>query len=184
MVVMISFDQFRSVAPEIADRVLERFETTGLAMLGTIRRDGSPRVSPIEVGLHDGRLYVGMMPGSTKHLDVLRDPRVALVTSVADRNEVGGEGKLFARLAAVTDRAHADRILRAHAEAIDMDPDELIGSPMFEVLVEGAAWQAVDDDTWCTTSWREGEPVRHRRRVGAIGAVEDVAEAPSSPSAT
>ena len=54
-------------------------------MLGTLRRDGSPRVSPIEVAFHDGRLYVGMMPGSTKSLDVERDPRVSLVTAIADK---------------------------------------------------------------------------------------------------
>jgi Pyridoxamine 5'-phosphate oxidase len=97
----LHFDEFSSLAPEIAERVLDRFRTTGLAILGTIRSDGSPRVSPIEVAIHDGRVYVGMMPGSTKHLDVVRDPRVALLTPVADRHDIGGEGKLFGRLEAV-----------------------------------------------------------------------------------
>jgi hypothetical protein len=179
---MTTFDQFLSDAPQIADRIAARFRTTGLAILGTVRRDGSPRVSPIEVAFHGDRLYLGMMPGSTKQLDVERDPRVCLLTPVADRHDLGGEGKLFARLAAVADREHADRVLRAHAESIEMDPDALGGSPLYEVLVEAAAWQAVEGDSFCTTSWRAGQPVRRRRRVGATGEIEEIEESESTES--
>ena len=170
---MMSFDEFRSHVPEIADPMLARLEATGLAILGTIRRDGSPRVSPIEVVIRDGRLFVGMMPGSTKHRDVTRDPRVSLLTPVADRHDVAGEGKLFARLEPLAQDV-ADRMLAAHAEQIGMDAGALAGSPLYEVLVEGAAWQGVQDDSFCTVSWRVGERVRHRRRVGATEQVVDV----------
>jgi hypothetical protein len=42
---------------------------------------------------------------------------------------------------------------------------------MFELRVTGAAWQGVEGDTWVTTSWREDEAVRYRRRDGADGEV-------------
>ena len=47
-------------------------------MLGTLRADGSPRISPCEVDLVDGRLCFGMMWQSHKALDLLRDPRLAV----------------------------------------------------------------------------------------------------------
>ena len=42
-----------------------------------------------EVGFHEGRMYVGMMPGSTKFQDVERDPRISLVTAIADKDDMG-----------------------------------------------------------------------------------------------
>jgi hypothetical protein len=168
---VISFQDFQTTAPDIAAPVAARFRASGLGMLGTIRRDGSPRVSPIEVGFHDGRLYVGMMPGSTKCQDVERDPRISLVTAIADKDDLGGEGKLFGVASRVTDRALAEEILRTHAEASGFDPEAVAGSPMYEVLVDGAAWQRVEGDTFVTTSWNASAGVRRRRRDGATGAV-------------
>jgi len=100
--VVISFSDLRTTAPEIAEPIAARFATSGLGMLGTLRRDGSPRVSPIEVALHEGRMYVGMMPGSTKHHDVERDARVSLVTAIADKDDLAGEGKLFGVASRIT----------------------------------------------------------------------------------
>src|SRR6478735_6443486 len=90
---MTTFSQLDAAAPDLATPIRERLITTGLALLGTTRADGSPRVSPIEVTLHDGHLFVGMMPGSRKALDVGRDPRVCLLTPVADKDDLSGEGK-------------------------------------------------------------------------------------------
>lgn len=46
--------------------------------LATLRKDGAPRISGTEVALVDGELTLGMMPGSLKALDLLRDGRCAL----------------------------------------------------------------------------------------------------------
>src|SRR6478609_1541568 len=113
---MLTFSQLESSAPDLATPIRERFGATGLALLGTIRADGSPRVSPIEVTLHDGHLYVGMMPGSRKSLDVLRDPRISLLTPVADKDDLAGEGKLFGELRTVED---LDQIAAVFHAAVD-----------------------------------------------------------------
>ena len=135
-------------------------------MLGTLRRDGSPRVSPIEVAVLDGRLYIGMMPGSRKALDVAPG-RPHLARHGARRShDMGGEGKLFGRAAPVTDLARADAVFAAHSTEAGYDPDDVRGSPLFEVVVSGAAWQYVEGDAFTTRSWVEGGPVRLRRREG------------------
>jgi hypothetical protein len=166
---MLRFDEVTVHAPTIANPMIDRLRRAGIGLLGTIRADGSPRVSPIEVSLHDDRLWLGMMPGSMKLLDVVRDPRVALLTPVADRDDLGGEGKLFGHLVPVADPTQAEAVLRAHAEAAGFDPEAVAGSPLFELLVTGAAWQHVDGDTFVTRSWRPGGPVLVRRRAGATG---------------
>jgi hypothetical protein len=55
--------------------------------LATLRRDGSPRISGIEVEFSDGEVFLGMMPGSVKALDVLWDPRLALHSASEDPPE-------------------------------------------------------------------------------------------------
>ena len=163
---MIDFNELSRLAPEVAGPIGERFAASGLGMLGTVRSNGAPRVSPIEVGPYEGGLFVGMMPGSQKHLDVTRDPRYCLVTAIADRHDLGGEGKLYGALDLVTDPVRSAAILRHHAEANGFDAEVLSGSPMFEVLIDRAAWQRVVDDAWTTLSWRHGvDGVRRRRRT-------------------
>ena len=58
----------------------------GLGFLSTVRRDGGPRVHPVCPILHDGELYLLLIP-SPKRDDLLRDKRFALHSFPADDNE-------------------------------------------------------------------------------------------------
>ena len=58
----------------------ERIQATGILLLGTIRADGRPRISPCEPYVVDGELLLGMMWQSKKALDLLRDRRLTLAT--------------------------------------------------------------------------------------------------------
>jgi hypothetical protein len=51
-------------APEIARLGMARLNTARVAMLDTLHRDGSPRISPIEPYMVSGRLLVGAMTWS------------------------------------------------------------------------------------------------------------------------
>jgi Pyridoxamine 5'-phosphate oxidase len=76
---MASWSEFESVAPELAARVRAIFAARKHHTLATVRRDGSPRVSGIEVEFRaDGQLVLGMMAGSKKADDVMRDGRIAV----------------------------------------------------------------------------------------------------------
>jgi len=165
----MTFDELLRHVPHIAEPIRDRFERSGIAILGTIRADGSPRVSPIEVTIQSDHLYLGMMPGSTKAQDVLRDPRCSLLTAIADRDDVAGEGKLFGRAEPIGDPDRATAILARAVADLDVDPGLLAGSPVFEIFVDGAAWQRVEGDSWVTLSWSEREGVRRRRREGPTG---------------
>jgi hypothetical protein len=78
-----------------------RLGTAGLAclipvaMLGTVRQDGSPRISPIEPHLSAGKLLIGAMTWSEKAADLRRDPRYALHSPVTGPDTGEAEFKLF-----------------------------------------------------------------------------------------
>ncbi|WP_371678986.1 pyridoxamine 5'-phosphate oxidase family protein [Streptomyces sp. NBC_01276] len=77
---------FEQAEPEFAAAVRARFAQYPHHVLGTLRKDGSPRLSGLNVDFRGGELWLGMMPGSLKALDLQRDPRFALHT-----NPGGGE---------------------------------------------------------------------------------------------
>jgi Pyridoxamine 5'-phosphate oxidase len=81
-------------APEIARLGAARLTAARVAMLGTLRRDGSPRISPIETSIVNGRLLVGAMTWSAKAADLGRDPRYVLHSTVTESDSGEGELKL------------------------------------------------------------------------------------------
>ncbi len=98
----ISWSHFEHVAPRLAALGRERFERTRVAILGTVRVDGSPRISPIEPVLANGHLLLGAMR-SMKRSDLERDPRCALHSSISDVNGSEGEFKIHGRAHLATD---------------------------------------------------------------------------------
>jgi hypothetical protein len=81
-------------APEVARLGTARLAAVPAAMLGTLRRDGSPRISPIEPSIVNGRLLVGAMTWSAKAADLRRDPRYVLHSTVTGSDTGEGELKL------------------------------------------------------------------------------------------
>jgi hypothetical protein len=66
-----------------------------LAMLGTVRQDGSPRISPIEPSVHAGELLIAAMAWSQKASDLRRDPRYVLHSLVTGPDTGEAEFKLY-----------------------------------------------------------------------------------------
>jgi hypothetical protein len=64
--------------PDFAARVQRVFDLRRHKTLATLHRDGSPRVSGIELAFVDGNAVMGMMPGSVKAADLRRDPRMVV----------------------------------------------------------------------------------------------------------
>jgi hypothetical protein len=100
---------FAAAAPELSTLGERRLDQTGLALIGTIRADGSPRISPIEPFFSDGELMLGMMWRSKKALDLLRDPRLTFHTATYDRSGADGDFKLYGTAVDVGDPAMRTR---------------------------------------------------------------------------
>ena len=108
-------------------------------MLGTLRADGSPRISPCELDVAAGHLILGMMWQSRKALDLLRDPRCVLHTCTTDRMGTEGDAKIYARAVDVQDPDLRQAYRDVVRERIDWAPDEP-NFHAFSVEVESAGF--------------------------------------------
>jgi hypothetical protein len=134
----VKWSGFAAVSPKLAALGEERMEEHGLILLGSLRRDGSPRISPVEPLIVDGELELGMMWQSKKALDLLRDPRCHVHTIVTDRDGTEGEFKLWG-LARDLDRPVRDRYCTALEAKIGWRPKEPFHC--FAIDIESAAYR-------------------------------------------
>lgn len=95
--------EFERAAPEIARLGKERLDRTRVGMLGTLRGDGFPRISPVEPYFVQGHLLLGVMARSVKAQDLERDPRCVLHSVVTGPNNAEGEFKLYSRAREIVD---------------------------------------------------------------------------------
>jgi hypothetical protein len=103
----VSWQALEAGAPELARSGRGRFERTRVALLGTIREDGGPRISPIEPFLLRGQLVFGVM-ASPKWDDLRRDARCVLHSSISDVNGSEGEFKVYGQALPTHDPAILD----------------------------------------------------------------------------
>ncbi len=89
----------------MAEPAQKLFETSGVVLVGTLRKDGSPRISPVEAFIVNGELCLGMMWATLKAQDLLRDNRCTVHSALKDRHAADGEFKLHGKALEVTDEA-------------------------------------------------------------------------------
>ncbi len=115
---MVDWEDVKVSAPELAAKAQAVFDAHRHKTLATLRADGAPRISGIEAAFGEGALWLGMMPGSRKARDLLRDPRCALHSASVDPDDADpsawmGDAKLSGLAVAVRDETEVRRALRA-----------------------------------------------------------------------
>jgi hypothetical protein len=120
---MATWDEFRAGDPAFAARCEERVAGVGLALVGTLRRNGWPRISPVEPLITGGSLYLGMMWQSKKALDLLADPRCVVHSTVTDKSGTEGDVKIYGRAVDVVDPDERERYGVALHDRIGWRPD-------------------------------------------------------------
>ncbi len=149
---MAGWQEVVAADAELAADVRRCFAIRKHATLATLRRDGSPRISGTEVEFaDDGEIYLGMMAGSLKALDLRRDPRLALHCPTEDAPESDpsswiGDAKIAGRAVDVSDPGASD------------------GSHRFRIDVGEVVHTGVDGDHLVIRSWHPGRGVERRER--------------------
>ena len=133
------WDEFAVACPEIAQLGEERLRAKELCLVGTLRKNGWPRISPVEPEFVDGELMLGMMWRSPKALDLLRDPRLVVHSVVSERSGKEGDFKLYARGVAIEDPERRAAYRASIKARIDWEPDEP-NFHIFAVDVESAGF--------------------------------------------
>jgi len=129
---------FKSAAPLIGELAQRAFADQHLAILGTLRRDGWPRISPCEVYFVGDEMLLGMMPRSAKVLDLWRDARITVVNGQEKREPKLGDVKLYGTAIEITDNDQRERFADAQEAVIDWRPPADI--PIFAVDIEHASY--------------------------------------------
>ncbi|MFD5753518.1 pyridoxamine 5'-phosphate oxidase family protein [Streptomyces sp. NPDC127033] len=148
---------FVSAEPRFAGTVQRRFETYRHHVLATLRKDGSPRLTGLEVTFRWGELWLGMMPHSRKAQDLARDPRFALHANPGtdDRME-DGDVRIGGRAVEVLDGE-----VRARFAAGLSPPEPFL---LFRAEPEEVVATSVDGSDLVLRVWRPGGPMRTLRR--------------------
>jgi hypothetical protein len=122
---MVTWDEFATAAPALAVKGLARFDATGLSLIGTLRRDGSPRISAVEPFIFEGQLALGMMWRSMKALDLRRDNRCVVHSTLTNKDGTEGEFKVYGRAQEIgpDDQAARDRYCVALRAATGWAPE-------------------------------------------------------------
>ena len=118
------WDEFAAAVPELAALGEERLRAKELCLVGTLRKNGWPRISPVEPEFVDGELLLGMMWRSPKALDLLRDPRLVVHSVVSERTGKEGDFKLYGRAGDVQDAGRRAAYRAAIKARIDWEPPE------------------------------------------------------------
>jgi hypothetical protein len=154
---VLTWSEFERAAPDVAAPGRELLERFQFVLVGTLTKDGAPRVNPCEAYVIDGHLLLNMMPRSRKALDLLRDPRIYIHTPVTSKDGQEGEFKLAGIARVVDDGALRGKLDDLFWEMIQWRPSP--DSHYFDVLAERAAyhrygerevalrWRGVDEGT-------------------------------------
>jgi len=152
---MASWSEFATAEPALARQVEERFRIRKHKTLATLRKDGSPRISGIEVEFADGELFLGMMPGSLKLHDLERDPRLALHSPTEDPPD--GRPQAWA----------GEAKLAGVAVEVDGSALPVAGGRRFRVDITEAVLTHLNEagDRLVVESWHPGKGTRSLERL-------------------
>ena len=143
-----SWDDFQRQAPDLADAVRARLTATLHTVLGTLRADGAPRLTGLEVHFGEGELWLAMMPDSRKADDLRRIRASRSTARPTCRWSTGRQGRR------PRDRGRR-RPTRRFAAAL---PQELppSGMALFRADLTEASLARVEGDNMVIDIWHDG----------------------------
>ena len=121
-------------AGELGELAEERIVRPELALLGTLRADGSPRISPCEVYVVDGELLLGMMWQSRKARDLVRDPRIVVHSTQSEKSGAQPDVKVYG---AVIDVPEPATFVDAQGLSADQYRSLTVSSKVGMALLDG-----------------------------------------------
>lgn len=141
--------------PDFAAEVQGVFDAYKHKTIATLRRDGSPRLSGLEVDFVAGEATFGMMPASKKAADLRRDPRTEIhSTSVIEEGQErswAGDARISGRAREVTDPDERKRYTEAPSEAHPLFALDI--QRVVRIKLEGSPPHLL------VQTWRPGRPL-------------------------
>jgi hypothetical protein len=152
---MATWGAFAEEQPAFSALVRARFDARKHKTLATLRADGAPRISGIEVEFDDDQMYVGMMPDSAKLRDLRRDPRLAVHSPTEDPPEGAEAGW------------PGEAKIAGTALAVDFPDSPVEGGSRFAIDLTEVVFTHLNDagDRLVIESWHPGQGLRSVERT-------------------
>ncbi|MDQ1535957.1 MAG: hypothetical protein QOE58_350 [Actinomycetota bacterium] len=161
---MTSWSDVERADPQFAGTVRSTFAVRKHATMATTQPDGTPRISGTEVEFaDDGEIYLGMMAGALRAMDLRLDSRLSIHCPTEDPPEGDpaswiGDGKITANAVDVSDPANPPD---------PSDPAGPSGAHRFRLDILQVVLTKVGPggDHLEITSWRPGRGLKRQRRT-------------------
>jgi Pyridoxamine 5'-phosphate oxidase len=175
---VVRWADVKTQQPRLAALGREKLGDAGVVLVGTIRKDGSPRISAVEPFFWRGDLWLPMLLDSLKAKDLLRDPRVLIHNIVTSRDGTSdGEFMLRGHAVSEDDRRVNEEIAAAIASQLPWQP-EPGRFDLFRIEIDQVAsirWG--DHNDQYLTRWPPGhEQVRRGTSATSVGDPEPWSE--------
>jgi hypothetical protein len=167
----VRWSEFAQDEPRLAALGRERLIDPGVVLIGTIRRDGTARISPVEPLIWEGELWLSMLLGSRKAADLERDPRILVHSIVTARDGAAGEYKVRGRAIEERQPATAERYAIQVSTTIGWSP-EPGRFHLFRIDVDDVTFIRYDEPTGdqFVTRWpKKQEFVRRGTSATSLG---------------
>jgi hypothetical protein len=143
--------------PGFAAEVQRVFDAHRHKTIATLRRDGSPRLSGLELGFTAGDVTFGMMPRSRKAADLRRDPRTEVHSAsfLVEGEEASwaGDARISGRAREVTGASERARYTDTPVDAYPLFVLEI--DRVVRIVLDGSPPQLI------VRTWRPGGPIEH-----------------------
>ncbi len=163
---MFRWADFETAAPMLAAQGRELIERFRFVLVGTIRSDGTPRISPVEAHIVRGHLMLVMISDTLKARDLLRDPRILVNSPIIHPDDPNTEFKLRGRAVEIRDLA----LCEATADVIETTsgwrPPE--SWHFFALDIEEAAFLARQSGVLDLTRWNGDRGLDSVRKPTAV----------------
>ena len=158
---MTSLEDVAADVPDFAQAVQALFDAGRHKTLATLRRDGSPRISGIELTFRDGHVWIGSMWQARKARDLQRDPRFAVHSPSIDPPAWKGDARISGRAEEITDTTTLARFQGEPGET-PPEPFHLFRADVTEVVLVELGGDPPDH--LVIQSWRPGRSLRRVER--------------------
>jgi hypothetical protein len=157
----VRWSEFENASPRLADVGRSRLEQPGVVLVATIRKDGTPRLSPVEPLFWEGDLWLSMMWKSKKADDLHRDPRLLVHSIITNRDGEEGEFKLRGHEQPVHDQETRRRYAARIAGTLDWEPEEPFFH-LFRIDVEDVTYIRYEEGDQRVVRWPDETHILRR----------------------
>jgi len=157
---------FEAAAPLLAAQGRELIERFRFVLVGTIRRDGTPRISPVEAHFVAGHMMLVMIPGTLKARDLLRDPRIPLNSPITHPDDPNSEFKVRGRVVEIQDPTLQEATAETIEAASGWRPPG--GWHFFSIDIEEAAFLAWQAGVMHLTRWNRERGLDYLEQPTAV----------------